>query len=202
MSEKASISHTEKTETRHIDYTDEKNVALTSSDEDLGHYIADAAAAAEQQKNQSTRGALAMWKPAVIWSIVFSTAIVMEGYDTCLLVRELPSYDHAANALNKLLLSPVTGPVLGSACVRRKVRALGPEIAVFQCCHTMANRFVLRRAGRKHSRSSDHGSIGGAIWLPTYHAYRTPRHDWIPVHTILRRRCQDASRRLLVAWCE
>ena len=92
MSEKASTQHDEKPETQHFDYSaDEKNIALTSSDEDLGHFIADAAAAAEQQKNQTTRGALAMWKPAVMWSIVFSTAIIMEGYDTCLLVRDLSS---------------------------------------------------------------------------------------------------------------
>jgi SP family general alpha glucoside:H+ symporter-like MFS transporter len=89
MSEKADILHSEKSETRHIDYHEEKNLALTSSDEDLGHFIADASAAADQQKNQSTRGAIAMWKPAIIWSIVFSTAIVMEGYDTCLLVCPL-----------------------------------------------------------------------------------------------------------------
>mgnify|MGYP006876511447 FL=1 len=88
MSEKASTQHDEKAETTHIDYSaDEKNIALSSSEEDLGHFIADAAAAADQQKSQTTRGALAMWKPAVLWSIVFSTAIVMEGYDTCLLVR-------------------------------------------------------------------------------------------------------------------
>lgn len=86
MSEKAEILHSEKPESRHIDYQEEKDLALTSSNEDLGHFIADAAAAADQQKNQSTRGAIAMWKPAIFWSIVFSTAIVMEGYDTCLLV--------------------------------------------------------------------------------------------------------------------
>jgi hypothetical protein len=89
MSEKADIYHSEKAGTTHIDYSDEKNLAITGSEQDLGHFIADAADAAQQQKTQSTRGAFAMWKPAVLWSIIFSSAIIMEGYDTILLVSWL-----------------------------------------------------------------------------------------------------------------
>ncbi|GHJ88829.1 hypothetical protein NliqN6_5231 [Naganishia liquefaciens] len=85
MSEKADIYHSEKADTTHIDYSDEKNLGVTGSEQDLGHFIADAADAAQQQKTQTTRGAFAMWKPAVIWSIIFSSAIIMEGYDTILL---------------------------------------------------------------------------------------------------------------------
>ncbi|KAJ9103181.1 hypothetical protein QFC21_002603 [Naganishia friedmannii] len=85
MSEKTEIYHSEKAGIEHIDYSDEKNLAITGSEQELGHFIADAQAAADLQKTQSTREAFAMWKPAIIWSIIFSSAIIMEGYDTILL---------------------------------------------------------------------------------------------------------------------
>jgi hypothetical protein len=86
MSEKADIYHSEKAGIEHVDYSDEKNLAITGSEQELGHFIADAQAAADLQKTQSTREALAMWRPAIIWSVIFSSAIIMEGYDTILLV--------------------------------------------------------------------------------------------------------------------
>ncbi|KAJ9119158.1 hypothetical protein QFC22_003650 [Naganishia vaughanmartiniae] len=85
MSEKADIYHAEKAGIEHVDYVDEKNLAISGSEQELGHFIADAQAAAELQKAQTTREALAMWKPAIIYSIIFSSAIIMEGYDTILL---------------------------------------------------------------------------------------------------------------------
>lgn len=110
MSEKADIYHSEKATTAHIDYSDEKNLGVSGSEQELGHFIADASAAAELQKSQTTRAALAMWKPAIIWSIIFSSAIIMEGYDTILLVS-VASLLVSTNA-NELVFRANSGPSL------------------------------------------------------------------------------------------
>lgn len=47
--------------------------------------IQDASAAVDLQKNQTIREAVRMFPQAICWSLVFSTAIVMEGYDQILL---------------------------------------------------------------------------------------------------------------------
>lgn len=54
-------------------------------EKDHDHYISDAAHAAEAQKSQTVREALRMYTPAIVYSVVFSAAIIMEGYDTLLL---------------------------------------------------------------------------------------------------------------------
>jgi len=57
----------------------------TVIDKDAGAYLHDAADAVQTQKTQGFREAFAQYKPAMIYSIIFSSAIIMEGYDTLLL---------------------------------------------------------------------------------------------------------------------
>lgn len=53
--------------------------------QDHGQYIHDASDAITGQKEQSIMAALKTYKKGVIFSIIFSSAIIMEGYDTLLL---------------------------------------------------------------------------------------------------------------------
>jgi SP family general alpha glucoside:H+ symporter-like MFS transporter len=53
--------------------------------QDHGQYIHDASDAITGQKEMSIMHALKTYKKGVIFSIIFSSAIIMEGYDTLLL---------------------------------------------------------------------------------------------------------------------
>jgi SP family general alpha glucoside:H+ symporter-like MFS transporter len=53
--------------------------------QDFGQYIHDASDAVTGQKEMSIRQALSTYRKGVIFSIIFSSAIIMEGYDTLLL---------------------------------------------------------------------------------------------------------------------
>jgi hypothetical protein len=51
--------------------------------DNFGEYISDASAASHAQKTQTVREALRMYPQAVMWSLIFSTAIIMEVSLTC-----------------------------------------------------------------------------------------------------------------------
>ena len=65
---------------------DSKNAAqIASKVEDYDALVHDAAAATDDQVSMTLRQAIRAYPKAIIWSVLFSLAIVMEGYDTMLL---------------------------------------------------------------------------------------------------------------------
>jgi SP family general alpha glucoside:H+ symporter-like MFS transporter len=52
---------------------------------DLADQVADAKAATDREHNMTVRQALRLYPKAIAFSLIFSTAIIMEGYDTALL---------------------------------------------------------------------------------------------------------------------
>ena len=52
---------------------------------DIANQNADARAASDREVNMTVRETLRLYPKAVMFSLIFSTAIIMEGYDTALL---------------------------------------------------------------------------------------------------------------------
>lgn len=52
---------------------------------DIANQNADARAATEREHNMTVKETLRLYPKAVMFSLIFSTAIIMEGYDTALL---------------------------------------------------------------------------------------------------------------------
>jgi hypothetical protein len=59
-----------------LEYGANNDEAIIS--DNFGQYIADASDASGLQKGQSVREALRMYPQGVMWSLIFSTAIIME----------------------------------------------------------------------------------------------------------------------------
>jgi hypothetical protein len=60
----------------HLEYSAKPDNNVIS--DNYGQYIADAADSSAQQKNQTIREALFMYKKGIMFSLIFSTAIIME----------------------------------------------------------------------------------------------------------------------------
>jgi MFS transporter, SP family, general alpha glucoside:H+ symporter len=77
------------TSTEHHDnvlrVTDTDMRKMSVANPDLAAIVLEAKAATNSEKNMSVRQAWNLYKKAVMFSILFSTAIVMEGYDTALI---------------------------------------------------------------------------------------------------------------------
>ncbi|KAG7528581.1 hypothetical protein FFLO_06067 [Filobasidium floriforme] len=78
----------------------------TGNEKQDAQYLADAIEATKEQKDQGFKSAFSQYGPAMLWSIVFSSAIIMEGYDTLLLGQ---FYAQPAFARRFGKLNPVKG---------------------------------------------------------------------------------------------
>ena len=68
----------EKGDTLHGDHIESLGQHPHTETENFGQYIADASDATNRQKTQTVREALYMYKKGVMFSLIFSTAIIME----------------------------------------------------------------------------------------------------------------------------
>lgn len=100
----------------HLEYGGAKGEHVIS--ENFGQYISDAAEGSALQKNQTVREALRMYPQGVMWSLIFSTAIIMEGYDTLLLVSLISALVPFRTA------NQVIGSILCSTRFRQAIRFL------------------------------------------------------------------------------
>jgi hypothetical protein len=60
------------------DHIETLSPAPNTASKDYGQYIADASDATNQQKSQTIREALHMYRKGIMFSLIFSTAIIME----------------------------------------------------------------------------------------------------------------------------
>jgi len=70
------------TSANHLEYEEKAQGVISDN---FGQYINDAADSSAQQKGQTIRDAVRMYPMGIVFSLIFSTAIIMEGYDTLLL---------------------------------------------------------------------------------------------------------------------
>jgi hypothetical protein len=76
---------------------------------DFGGLSADSKDATDYETTMSVRTALKLYKKGVLWSLLMSTAIIMEGYDVVLLANfyGLPAFSMCAHPLDNEL-NPLT----------------------------------------------------------------------------------------------
>ena len=65
--------------------TDTHMRKMSVADPNIATLTVEAKAATNSEKNMTLKQALRLYKKAMIFSVIFSTAIVMEGYDTALI---------------------------------------------------------------------------------------------------------------------
>ena len=78
---------TEKAAALNVETEDNGNFDRSWRDESWGNRALSTAAQAtnDDEKNMTTREAIKIYKKAIMWSLVISTCVIMEGYDTNLL---------------------------------------------------------------------------------------------------------------------
>lgn len=91
---RGSVQVTVPTDTGAIHAPDEIIRRASVTNPDFGGLSADSKDATDYETNMSVRTALKLYRKGVLWSLLMSTAIIMEGYDVILLGNfyALPSF--------------------------------------------------------------------------------------------------------------
>lgn len=126
---------------------------------ELSSFIHEAKDAAELEKQMTLGRALKLYPKAALWSIVLSTALVMEGYDTLLLANfyALPTFSKKYGTLN-----PATGEYTVSAPWRS---GLSDGAAVGEILGLFLTGFISERIGYRKTILGALVMITGFIFI-------------------------------------